>query len=480
MGESADPGAMEPERGYGADPARRDPATQPTFLYEGRRFLWGYTPDREACGVWDVDDPTGAPHQSWPISEHRPAWRVFRALEPHAVPYGNLDGGRSEAGARSSPAAGSEPGPIGTDAEPAPRGAPEGVVATDAVGEAEGLTAVDESASTGGRTADEVPVPGAVPARVETGGLGAGEVPVQGEAAVRPQGAGATANADADAGHKGVPRWRWALLIAVLVAVLVGGALFWVTRVSNSSTVANPGRAVLTAATTTQDLHTAHISMTETVSGLPSGTLTVPASGDLDFTTGASKLTMKIQGQQVSVITSGGTVYVSLPTVASLLPGKSWVSTPIGDAGSAASGALSGGDPAQMLQFLATEGNDVQPIGSSVVDGVAVNGYSVRINKSAVASRLATLGIPAPVVQAEERFLVAVGSIRYTVYVDTANRMRAMDFSMSVPVASQSATVAVSVKFSNFGAPVTVSVPPPSQVVSLQEFFQAAGVSSAS
>ena len=60
---------------------------QPTFLYRGSRYLWGYTPDRQVCGMWDVEDPAGSPSQSWPIAEHAKAWAVFRSVEPLAVEY---------------------------------------------------------------------------------------------------------------------------------------------------------------------------------------------------------------------------------------------------------------------------------------------------------------------------------------------------------------------------------------------------------
>jgi len=65
--------------------------TLPTFLYRGSQFLWGYTPDRQVCGMWSVADPAGPPSQSWSIREHAQAWAVFRSLEPLAVEYKETD-----------------------------------------------------------------------------------------------------------------------------------------------------------------------------------------------------------------------------------------------------------------------------------------------------------------------------------------------------------------------------------------------------
>ncbi len=65
--------------------------TLPTFLYRGSQFLWGYTPDRQVCGMWSVTDPAGRPSQSWSILEHAKAWAVFQSLEPLAVEYKETD-----------------------------------------------------------------------------------------------------------------------------------------------------------------------------------------------------------------------------------------------------------------------------------------------------------------------------------------------------------------------------------------------------
>jgi hypothetical protein len=65
----------------------------PTFTYQGRRFLWGYTADRDVCGLWEIEEPSGPPLRTWPMSEHEHAWQVFRSAEPNAVSY--VPGGAS-------------------------------------------------------------------------------------------------------------------------------------------------------------------------------------------------------------------------------------------------------------------------------------------------------------------------------------------------------------------------------------------------
>jgi hypothetical protein len=146
---------------------------------------------------------------------------------------------------------------------------------------------------------------------------------------------------------------------------------------------------------------------------------------------------------------------------------------PVSNTSSVAGGALSGANPEQMLQLLASQGNVVSRIGSSTVDGVAVDGYEVLINNVAAEAQLSTSGLPASVVQAEEQFLKAVGPIVYKLYVDSDNQLRAMDFAMTVPGTSET-SVAAQVTFSDFGVPVSLTAPSPSAVASWEQFLYVA------
>lgn len=56
------------------------------FTYGGATHLWGYTADRQVCGIWRRDQP-GFPAEWWPIERQDEAWRRFRELEPAAVEY---------------------------------------------------------------------------------------------------------------------------------------------------------------------------------------------------------------------------------------------------------------------------------------------------------------------------------------------------------------------------------------------------------
>jgi len=369
-----------------------DAVAQPTFTYKGQRFFWGYSPDRQICGLWELDDPGGVPHQTWPISEHEAAWRTFRSLEPFAACIQPVD---------AQPKDGTEQG-----------AAPE--VLTD--------------------------LPGVSTSK---------------------------------------PRWRRLALVGALSAVVVAGGALGVTTLGSKSAV-SPTKAVLTAASTTQHLRSAHVSMTETVTGgSGSGAITATGIGAVDFSAREASLTMSVEGEHLSVLGSDGNLFVSVPQISQLFPGKSWVSVPVGNNSSAVGGALSGGDPTQMLQFLASQGNSVSPIGSSTIDGVPVEGYSVLINKAAVGAQLKSSGLPSSAVQAGEQFLEGEGPITYKVYVDSDNQLRAIDFAMAV-LGTSGVSVSARMTLSDFGVPVSLTLPPASDVVSYEQFLYAsvaAGVS---
>ena len=102
------------------------------------------------------------------------------------------------------------------------------------------------------------------------------------------------------------------------------------------------------------------------------------------------QLTAGEAGQQIQLqlLYLAGSIYENIPGIDQLVPGKSWMSldlSSLDDAGSRAPSALgTGNNPTAMLRLLAQQGNTVVPFGSSTVDGVSVQGYSVTFNPAAI------------------------------------------------------------------------------------------------
>jgi hypothetical protein len=221
---------------------------------------------------------------------------------------------------------------------------------------------------------------------------------------------------------------------------------------------------------------TAKISFTMDVGG---GGMTVNASGTggIDFSQNAMQLdlSMDAQGQSLELQMEylGGMIYESLPQIAEVEPGKSWVSMDLSSmtsaSGSGASGSLSAqGNPAEMLRMLSQRGNTVTPIGASTVNGVAVQGYAVTISADKIRSELNTV----PDWLRSAASAVGFKSIDYKVYIDDQGLLRRTTISMGMTAEGTAVTMDESLDFSDYGSSVNVSAPPADQVISLQQFAQ--------
>ena len=236
--------------------------------------------------------------------------------------------------------------------------------------------------------------------------------------------------------------------------------------------------AVLNAVNGTLADKTAHLTLTVTASA--DGTsFTAAGTGSADFSQDAMALDASVsaEGQHISLneIMVAGTLYEGIPGISLVEPGKSWVSADISqfanDATSGTAGALgTGDDPVATLHMLAQQGNTVTSLGPSTVDGDAVQGYAVTIDKAAVQKELSAASVPAWLRQSLHGLDFSGFNVR--VYVDDQGQLRREVVGMSLTVASHTVSLSATVDFSDYGAPVDVSAPPADQVVSLQQFLQ--------
>ena len=172
--------------------------------------------------------------------------------------------------------------------------------------------------------------------------------------------------------------------------------------------------------------------------------------------------------QQQQLVFDKTTVYVNLGTsLSAVLPGKTWVSGDIVDVSSSTQGigtTLSGfeqmvGNPAALLRQLKGNSSTVVSLGASTFDGVSVQGYTVTLS-SKVVTRNANL---VPGSHSTETVYVAGGLIKAIVIPTTVN------------TSGQLLHEDTYVVYSNYGAPVTVTIPPSTQVATIAEYRAAAG-----
>ena len=285
---------------------------------------------------------------------------------------------------------------------------------------------------------------------------------------------------------------RRGLVLTMAAIVLVGGgagaAVAVVGNRNPTSPVAAPAgspvKAVVASVATAEQARTAHVDLTvrATVSGtgVTSGTLTATGSGSVDFAGDAAQLSLHYAGPNlpsglaISAIYSGGTAYVSIPQIAQLVPGKSWISVPVSGASSIDPGTS---NPADLLHILASEGNTVTALGPSTIGGTAVQGYHVVVDPAFVRSRIGQLGL-SPAEQQAVQQLLADTSLQFDVFVDGAGRLSrvSVDVSGSLGTGGPGVTAQVEEDFSDYGAGVTISPPPASQVTTLPQITGSGGL----
>lgn len=321
-----------------------------------------------------------------------------------------------------------------------------------------------------------MPASGAVPPSGPKG-------PVAGFATSTPNAASPAAATPAAATRKRGAGLVVGAVVVVLVLVAAVGIIVGVTAGSHSAAPSasngTPGKAVLTAIDSTLGAKTAdlHLTMLMTVPG--KGQITATGDGSMDFGTDAAQLTLGYGGQQglgnlqITERYVGGTIYMSMPQISTVVPGKSWIEVPVGGS----SLAPGSSNPASMFQVLQANGDIVTPLGGSIVNGTAVEGYHVVVTQAAIDKRLSEANLPDGIRQAVQgaKGMFSNGGLLMDVFVSDTNHMLArMVMDLHMTIAGQPVTATVTEDTSNFGVPVSVTPPPADQVASYQEFTQAA------
>ena len=247
---------------------------------------------------------------------------------------------------------------------------------------------------------------------------------------------------------------------------------------------AGAAQAVETAYRSTAGEKTAAFRIEETVnaagSGGASANETITGSGQADLASHAFSVSMNNpSGAGTEIIWSGGMEYVRLPaSQRSTIPGhKPWVGvnmTKVAQAklrgSSSELAAPNTSDPGQALAQLAAVSSGVSKAGAGTVAGVPVTGYRAHLSLDKLASQVqAMYGTEAAQgVRQEEQILGT--SLPVQVWVDAQHLVRQIRYQIPVPAAaggSGGGTATETMTFTSFGAPVTITPPPASQVADI-------------
>jgi hypothetical protein len=270
---------------------------------------------------------------------------------------------------------------------------------------------------------------------------------------------------------------RFAVLaVGAAALVLVTGGIA-AAFVLGQSGDASAQKAVATAATQTLNAQSADMSMSMDMSFMGVHE-TITGTGAFDYPDhrGTMTMTLPIGGTQRTeqAIYDGTTIYVNVGDLAPGLPsGKQWISEDISKIESAGPALNAGGldngtfgDPAAMLQQLKSIGGSVTSLGPTTYEGTAVTEYTATLPASVLQGEIGQL----PASLQKDMSAVHIPDIKMDVYITSDNLLKAMHMPMSFSVDGQSISMDMTMSFSNYGTPVTVTPPPADEVEPLGQF----------
>jgi hypothetical protein len=219
-------------------------------------------------------------------------------------------------------------------------------------------------------------------------------------------------------------------------------------------------------------------------------TVSFTETGLFDFARSRGTITMQSPVGMTEIFLPP-TLYIKVPAddagagAGGLPKGKSWVALPDGTAGDSAASALlgpldGGGDPADLLASLTAASSSVSKLGPSVIRGVPVTGFALKIDPAKAGATM-----PGADRAAVAAFLKSLGAaeIPVKVWVDGQNLVRREKLTLPIPGGSGApagSSLTVTTEFYDFGVPVRVSAPPASQVATAGSQFAAASSGSGS
>jgi hypothetical protein len=263
--------------------------------------------------------------------------------------------------------------------------------------------------------------------------------------------------------------------VATAVVVVAGGAFLIFGRHADADA------AVTDAVNSALASRTADVTISGS-GGAADASFTLTGTGAIDFGQNALQMSVSVASgaNQITeqAVYLDNVIYLNLgDEIGQVVPGKSWVSLDLGQLTQGSTSSLGsassfGSDPAAALRALSQSGNTATDLGSSTINGVNVEGYSVQIDQATIQKAIAQENVPSWMQQALKS--VSDPDVDYKVYVDDAGHLARMTTDVTEKVESMTVHDTTTMDFTNYGTIVDVSAPPAGEVTSFQSFLQAA------
>ena len=227
----------------------------------------------------------------------------------------------------------------------------------------------------------------------------------------------------------------------------------------------------------TEAAKTARIGLRATISGIPKlANFEMTGSGRMDLVNRRAFVAVRVPLPQgtfsMREIVDGLSFYMQLPEkMMNQLPGNaSWIkvnaaaiakSTGVGMPGLGSSWQM---DPTQTFDYMKGVSGNVQDLGTGTVRGVSVHHYRAVVDLQKAMAKM-----PAASRCGLEAATKQFGQVRYPVdaWIDAQGRLRRMTIAMHLPARAGiplGMGMRITMDMYDFGAPVSIHVPPPSEV----------------
>jgi hypothetical protein len=273
------------------------------------------------------------------------------------------------------------------------------------------------------------------------------------------------------------PMRRWSMIGAALTVIVV---VTFVVIGGSGPGSRDAAAQVMLGARTTLDKNTVKM----TISGsFSSGGQTIPitGSGSADLSSDTESVTMSFDANYTAIaetfVAHGSSTYEQIMEnshnlISRVLPGKQWIQGP--NRGTSAGGlGLETSNILGQLQIFAQQGNSVVAIGPSTINGESVAGYQVTLSQKSMNAAYKRVEDQSRATAAAVKAYLQSVSFNDTViklWISKSHLLVSEDVDISLSTGGTAVSGDLTMDFSNYGSPVSITVPPPSDVSSVSKF----------
>jgi hypothetical protein len=265
----------------------------------------------------------------------------------------------------------------------------------------------------------------------------------------------------------------------VIIAAAVGGVI-----AGRGSDVPGSGMApadfVVSSTQTTLAQRTADVTYSGSISA-DGQEVPLNGSGQVDFDTNTfnASLTEDVPSTTIVLreLIASGQFYMGMTIdgqdMSQVTGGAHWASISLPDQASSSGLGATNVDPIGQLKNLEQKGATVTSLGTKTIDGTTVSGYSVTPSRQEVQSEIQQEvqqnQITAITAQQMQQAPNLLGSFTTDVWIDGSGLVRQENVNLAG--GSAGITAKATVTYQNYGTPVSISAPAPSDVISFNQFL---------